>query len=419
MASLVENQTNKPQQKAKKSSQKEIQELGMFKSEDDMINFFEDERYRKYHYLTYKEYLEIYGKTIDTNFLPKINKKLIYGHFEYFNYCYDQTWKYKWYPIFGMFALNLVRFKSPSVIGTLAYLYTFDYFFENFFLHRNNQIRFIDVRNSFSYHLNKKKYINLRQKYLEKYVQIVNRNIQQGEYKQFKVSKITDKIIIGKDKSRKLDEDLEIQQEYESYNTITNEDLKKKEEEKLLQIIQKNKFYQFCLKVQNYANLFIQNAKGGINFNQALDDFFKVGIYNLANKFSKNFAQFQKEFGQYKQDIGTFPTRGDYFQMLYYKELNQNKVYNLKDQLRERINQSIDLYNYVFKNKLTKSFVNINWIHPEHIDVNPTYKINSYLMDFITFTVICCVPFKIFNFRQKTNQIMLLLRQQKAKFNNQ
>lgn len=61
----------------------------MFKTEEDMIKFFEDERLRKYHYLTYAEYIEIFGKTVDTNFLPKVNKKIIYGHFEYFNFCYD------------------------------------------------------------------------------------------------------------------------------------------------------------------------------------------------------------------------------------------------------------------------------------------------------------------------------------------
>ena len=54
-----------------------------------MNRFFDDERLKKYHYLTYSEYVELFGKAIDINFLPKVNKKIIYGHFDYFNYCYD------------------------------------------------------------------------------------------------------------------------------------------------------------------------------------------------------------------------------------------------------------------------------------------------------------------------------------------
>ena len=79
----------------------------MFPTEADMNKFFDDERLTRYHYLTYAEYVEIFGKAVDTNYLPRINKKIIYGHFDYFNYCYAQTWEYKWYPILAVFSLNL------------------------------------------------------------------------------------------------------------------------------------------------------------------------------------------------------------------------------------------------------------------------------------------------------------------------
>lgn len=180
----------------------------MFPTEADMNKFFDDERLTRYHYLTYAEYVEIFGKAVDTNYLPRINKKIIYGHFDYFNYCYNQTWEYKWYPILAVFSLNLLRLRAPTMVGTLAYLYTFDHFFENYFLHRNTNKRMIDISNSFSFHLNKQKYISLRQKYIEKYVKIVNRNIAAGVYDNFNDQTIQNAIKIGKSKSAVIDPEL-------------------------------------------------------------------------------------------------------------------------------------------------------------------------------------------------------------------
>lgn len=71
-----------------------------------MIAFFEDERYAKYRYLTHSEYAEVFGTTVDSEFLPRINKKIVYGHFDFFNYSYNQTWQYKWYPVLAVFTLN-------------------------------------------------------------------------------------------------------------------------------------------------------------------------------------------------------------------------------------------------------------------------------------------------------------------------
>lgn len=92
----------------------------MFKNEDEMNTFFENEKFRKYHYLTYAEFIELFGWTIDINYIPKINKKIIYCHFDYFNYCYDQTWQYKWYPIFTAFAFNLST--SPFIPFPIPFL---------------------------------------------------------------------------------------------------------------------------------------------------------------------------------------------------------------------------------------------------------------------------------------------------------
>lgn len=96
-------------------NKKILKELALFKTEDEMNRFFDDERFRKFHYLTYAEYVEIFSNTVDPNFLPKINKKIIYGHFDYFNYCYDSSWKYKWYPIMTVFAINLSKYSKELI----------------------------------------------------------------------------------------------------------------------------------------------------------------------------------------------------------------------------------------------------------------------------------------------------------------
>ena len=75
--------------------------------ESEIRNFFQDVDNERYFYVTYEEFLKIFeGIDIDYNYIPKINKLIIYGHLNYFNNSYDSLWSYKWYPVYLKFVYN-------------------------------------------------------------------------------------------------------------------------------------------------------------------------------------------------------------------------------------------------------------------------------------------------------------------------
>lgn len=60
-------------------------------------------------YVSYEELLKIYGCEINYFNTPKINKKLTYLHFQYYNSCYEQMWYYKWTPVLMHASFKVLR----------------------------------------------------------------------------------------------------------------------------------------------------------------------------------------------------------------------------------------------------------------------------------------------------------------------
>lgn len=77
-----------------------------FQEDNDIKAFFSDIKNEPYFYLSYEEYLKVFPIEIDPNNLPYINKKIIYGHLDYFNQCYDSIFPYKWTPLLLKFLYN-------------------------------------------------------------------------------------------------------------------------------------------------------------------------------------------------------------------------------------------------------------------------------------------------------------------------
>lgn len=65
---------------------------------DKTKEFFSELGYEPYHYVTYKELLEIFGKEVNYDNVPSANRRLIKTHFSAYNQAFDNLWKYK-YPI--------------------------------------------------------------------------------------------------------------------------------------------------------------------------------------------------------------------------------------------------------------------------------------------------------------------------------
>lgn len=97
--------------------------------------------------------VRIFGKGLNHQNLVKINKNLAYTHLEFYNYAYEKSWKYKWYPLYGLFFINAIRLRPISLIGSFLYLYAFDYALLPFVQYQAEKERIISIENAFKYHL--------------------------------------------------------------------------------------------------------------------------------------------------------------------------------------------------------------------------------------------------------------------------
>lgn len=71
--------------------------------------------------------------------------------------------------------------------------------------------------------------------------------------------------------------------------------------------MESSKVYALVSKIVNQ----IRNVgSGNVNLGLVVNDFMKVGVYNLIDQTKKAYRDFLVEFASYKADIGTFPTRG-------------------------------------------------------------------------------------------------------------
>lgn len=93
---------------------------------------FNNPTYKPYLLITYNEFRKLFKN--DENNITKFNKMIIYTEVDYYNYVYNQTWSYKWYPLLFKFVYNCLRFKPTSFGFSLFYLYSIDFLLEKFCL---------------------------------------------------------------------------------------------------------------------------------------------------------------------------------------------------------------------------------------------------------------------------------------------
>ena len=89
--------------------------------------------------------LRIYGCEINYYNTPKINKKLSYIHFAYYNNCYDEMWYYKWTPVLLHALTRLCFLRKVGIIVPVIYVHAFDHLFYQYFLFSNYQKRNINI----------------------------------------------------------------------------------------------------------------------------------------------------------------------------------------------------------------------------------------------------------------------------------
>lgn len=75
-------------------------------SEKSLFQFFSSPKNEKNYYLNYEEYLSVFGKSVNEQYLSKINKRIVSGHLDYYNQCFDSYWEIKWLPLIFKFAFN-------------------------------------------------------------------------------------------------------------------------------------------------------------------------------------------------------------------------------------------------------------------------------------------------------------------------
>ena len=116
---------------------------------------FNNPTYKPYLLVTYNEFRKLFK--IEDNNVTRFNKMVIYTELDYYNYVYNQSWGYKWYPLLLKFGFNCIRMKSTSILFTLLYLYSADYFLEKLCLFQYVDDKIIDVSEYFTAGLSKEK----------------------------------------------------------------------------------------------------------------------------------------------------------------------------------------------------------------------------------------------------------------------
>jgi len=80
--------------------------LKPFINQEEMRTFFSSSQNERFFYLTYPEYCQIFAFHPNPDYLPQINKRILYGHFDFFNQSYDSLYLYKWIPLLLKFLYN-------------------------------------------------------------------------------------------------------------------------------------------------------------------------------------------------------------------------------------------------------------------------------------------------------------------------
>ena len=88
-----------------------------FKDQPELRAFFSSEKNAPLFYLTYPEYCRVFGFNPEKQYLSELNKRIIYGHLDYFNQSYDSLWIYKWTPLMLKFLLNIGKLWSGMVLN--------------------------------------------------------------------------------------------------------------------------------------------------------------------------------------------------------------------------------------------------------------------------------------------------------------
>lgn len=117
----------------------------------EIVKYLQDNE--RVQYVSYDELLRVYGCEVNYFNIPKVNKKLIYLHFQFYNKAYEQMWYYKWTPILSLALFRLFRLRRVTLILPIIYIYAFDSLFYQYFLASNYHTRNINLAQSFTYSL--------------------------------------------------------------------------------------------------------------------------------------------------------------------------------------------------------------------------------------------------------------------------
>lgn len=77
-----------------------------FKDETYMRDFFGNYSFEGYWYLSYQEFVEIFGKVVDKRTVPQFQKFETEVHTEYHNIVYDSMMPFKWGPVLAKLCFN-------------------------------------------------------------------------------------------------------------------------------------------------------------------------------------------------------------------------------------------------------------------------------------------------------------------------
>ncbi|KRX07361.1 hypothetical protein PPERSA_06976 [Pseudocohnilembus persalinus] len=242
-------------------------------------------------------------------------------------------------------------------------------------MHKHKNDRIIKINDAFDYHLVKPKFLSLRQKLADKYVNLMNKNIENNVDLKFDKK---NQIYFGKkddvDKSFKILQGGDYTDDY---------------------VFQENKITKLWATLKyDFWDFYIKHPQNTQNCKEKLQQIFSQ---QTIDNMKQSINQFRKDFADYKINYSDIPSKQDIKNMTLYREINQEKVYTNKHLIRDYIEMAYESFNYIAFGSTKKAEFPLQFFYFGEFDKEkrPKYKMESYIPQLFLFTAICIIPSKI------------------------
>ncbi|CAD8192819.1 unnamed protein product [Paramecium octaurelia] len=336
---------------------------------------FNNPTYKPYLLLTYNEFRQLFK--VDENNVTRFNKMIIYTEMDYYNYVYNQSWTYKWYPLLFKFGLNCVRRRPTSIIFSLMYLYSVEVFLEKLCLFQYVDDKLIDPSEYFTAALSKEKNLQKQNELFLKYKDILLQDYKEKHY--VEEYKPRDWILMGNK--------FNIHNPYIHWTESKDENANKIMKEFFVKNFQLLLFFD---RIQRFAKLIKNEGYTGLQRET------RACVQNLIRQ-SKRLIL---EFPVYKEYV---PYLNSYYkieELLSVPYIDQRKRFIQMDHYKLIGSKIINLFIYLVYGRCEFVRYEFKWFDPNISAKKPMLRAESVWYDIVPYVVLLVLPTKVMGIRR-------------------